>query len=363
MKGFKMFFYDNSNNPILISQYNINSPSTTLTFNEQITENENDQFDLTFSFSSVLAQNSRFPSQVKLIDFLRIGRKLRLEFENHWDTNYVDFIIVSISPEGKESNIVYNVSAKDYFSYTISKTGVGLILNTFEDEDWLAQGLEPNIFTIGNYILRRTYLQNITVDKNVLGWKTNYYTAKVATTWTIFLPVGKNYLDPNNFVYSLGELQTVNNFVVRHNTYYTISFPRELYDPQFSWTIYQYNYNNIVSTLSLDNSDLFVYSSEPYYGKFTFLTPANVNYLSITIQDNNDYLATNGIGLIILEKGETFTGYASYIPRDLSVIDSIVLINGDAVLVKNEFNIEQNGLYRFNDTEVWQKNSDKCWIR
>jgi len=50
MKGFKLYLYDNSNNAILFSQYEPDSINTNITFNENLEENENDQFNLTFSF-------------------------------------------------------------------------------------------------------------------------------------------------------------------------------------------------------------------------------------------------------------------------------------------------------------------------
>ena len=47
-KDLNFIFYDNNNDPILFSQYLDNEHSNTITFDENVEENENSQFNLSF---------------------------------------------------------------------------------------------------------------------------------------------------------------------------------------------------------------------------------------------------------------------------------------------------------------------------
>lgn len=138
-----------------------------------------------------------------------------------------------------------------------------------------------------------------------------------------YLPGGKNYLSNDNFVYQTEVLSSISPFAVKPHTYYTISFPRDFYDPgeiHWQFTFYENDYD--FETFSYDNTNLFIHSSEPYYGSFTFQMPANANYLALSIADNNDYLKDHLLGTIILEEGENFTSYEEF------VIGNLIDING-----------------------------------
>ncbi len=242
MKGYKLSFYDNSGNVILLSQYDpVVTENNTLIYNENLTENENNQFNLTFSFSSVVASSLRFPSNLSLINILRIGRKLKLECENHSGTNYIDLIITSISPVGKPSNIIYNINAIDYFSYIFSKNNVGLTLDTIEDEDWLEQNLDSNINSIGNYILRRGNLQKITdytLDLNITLYE------DVNLEWLQKLSFYKKY---NNYIKincNLEQLNIAPTEIVNYSTnvsYTGLNVTINLYETEYI-TVKLYGY-------------------------------------------------------------------------------------------------------------------------
>jgi len=134
MKGFKLYIYNNQKSEFLFSSYEPDSPvNKSLTFNETLEEHENNQFTLSFSFAKNLPNIPN--NALDLTGFLRIGRVLKLECENHDGNNYIDFIITSISPVGKTDNIVYEVSAQDYASFRFSRNNIGLTFDSIEDEE------------------------------------------------------------------------------------------------------------------------------------------------------------------------------------------------------------------------------------
>jgi hypothetical protein len=128
---FKIYIVDNNEEPILISDYKPNNE--TPTFNENLTQDENNNFTLSFSIS----QNYKdyFPQNFNLFEYLKIGRRLILEKPKTEEE--ILFTIESISPEGRNKDIIWNIVAKDYISYNFSKNNIGLNINTFESDDYL----------------------------------------------------------------------------------------------------------------------------------------------------------------------------------------------------------------------------------
>lgn len=172
-KGFQI----KTANNILISSFNTSSgESKGFTFNENLTINLNDFYELSFSFSSEIPEVGINP-----IKILKIGSKLKLIIDEN-ENNVIELIINSISPEIKNKRIVYNANAIDYASYTFTKNNVGLNLNTFEDIDFLekTEDKTSNIFTIGSYILMRG---NLTPDREF----ENQYTLEQEINFNSFL--------------------------------------------------------------------------------------------------------------------------------------------------------------------------------
>ena len=101
MKGFKLYFYQN-NSPILFSFYDKDNQND-FTFDENLEKELNDKYTLTFS----IFKKTRLAG-VNLYDFLKIGRRICLEYDEHSGDQYVDFIITSISPVRTSDNISYN---------------------------------------------------------------------------------------------------------------------------------------------------------------------------------------------------------------------------------------------------------------
>ena len=100
MREFKIYIIDNSENDILLSDFK-DSDSPTLTFNEQLEENEHDNYTFSFSVVSKISQNldSSLEPQIYLVKYLQMGRNLKLELEGK--EGYIKFVITSITPEEK----------------------------------------------------------------------------------------------------------------------------------------------------------------------------------------------------------------------------------------------------------------------
>jgi len=150
-----------------------------------------------------------------------------------------------------------------------------------------------------------------------------------------YLPGGKNYLSTDNFSYLNGYLSSDEAFAIKAHTYYTLSFPRELYDPgEISWTITFYENENEIDAITYGMGNMIAQSNEPYYGSFTFLSPANVNYIAISISDNNNYLLTHNVAGLILEEGSSFTSYEAFVIGNLIDING-PYYNGSGVVIVN----------------------------
>jgi hypothetical protein len=70
-------------------------------------------------------------------------------------------VISSFSPVIGPKNVIYNIEAQDYASYSFAKNNVGLTLDTISDEDfndWMDQrslSFPPKIKNIADHILQR----------------------------------------------------------------------------------------------------------------------------------------------------------------------------------------------------------------
>lgn len=160
MKKFRLYYEDNSGKDHLLTEYDlINTENNiALTFDEQLTEEENNKYRLEFKTVAQLGR-SQFSPQFNPIQKLKIGRKLKLYLGDSQSPIWL--IITSISPENQLHNIVYNISAQDYASYYFSRNGIGLEFSSFEDEDFLEEGISSTITGIGNHILRKSGLQKM----------------------------------------------------------------------------------------------------------------------------------------------------------------------------------------------------------
>jgi len=112
MKGFKLYMVDLNGNDILLSDYEIGRPTNQmLTYDENLSEQEHDRYD--FSFSVVDTDN--FGVNFNLIDNLKIGRELKLYRDD--DTKYILLVVTGINPDLQKENNTYSITSQDYASY------------------------------------------------------------------------------------------------------------------------------------------------------------------------------------------------------------------------------------------------------
>lgn len=198
-KGFKISI-EYKKEYILLSEFS-NYKNNTLTTEEELTEEENSKYSLNFKiFEEVGGSKTLTPETFNLKDYLKIGRKIKLELLDSEDSVYetIYLIISSISPEGHSDNIAWNISATDLFSFIFSKNNTELVLDTIESESFLEwmertkvteEGIEFNsnldrlsLFRVGTvkdiaeYILQRGHLRKEYDESdsdydNLLQWR------------------------------------------------------------------------------------------------------------------------------------------------------------------------------------------------
>jgi hypothetical protein len=131
-KGFKLYFFDNNGNKILLSEFT-SSTKQGFSLEETLSEEENDRYILNFKVPKNIGEGQNLPQEFNISNYLKISRKLQLELFSPNKT--IDFIISSISPEGSNKNVIWNIEAQDYASFVFSKNNISVSLNTFEDLD------------------------------------------------------------------------------------------------------------------------------------------------------------------------------------------------------------------------------------
>lgn len=155
--NFKIFIRNNLDKKILFSEYNPGKSS--ITIEETFTEEENNRYVLNFKILKKYGEEIQ--NNFKIEDFIKIGRGIVLENEEF--PSGLELVISSISPEGSEDNIVWNVTCQDFASYVFSRNNVDFFLDTIQDEEYLiwleSNSLEGNARDIINYILQQGFLQ------------------------------------------------------------------------------------------------------------------------------------------------------------------------------------------------------------
>jgi len=136
-----------------------------LTFNENLLEEENGLYNLTFSMQEKV-------NEISLERLITVGRPLWLYTYN--PDKAIRMVISSFSVIIGPENNVFSINAQDYASYAFSKNNAGLTLNTIEDEDFLdwldlQTPSTTTITNIANYVLQRGWLQK-TVNSTTSGW-------------------------------------------------------------------------------------------------------------------------------------------------------------------------------------------------
>ena len=149
MNAYKIYVYTN-NYKVLINEFdnkkeNIDNPASI--YDENLSEQENDQYELTFSLAKFIyyKNDSNIIKKIKnyFFDLLQIGSKISIEFD---DNKIILLTIKSIEPNVYSDNIIYNYTAQDIVSYNWSKYNIGYSYSTSET------GVQ-NIFTIAKKVL------------------------------------------------------------------------------------------------------------------------------------------------------------------------------------------------------------------
>lgn len=118
------------------------------TYDENLTEAENDQYNLTFKISGFVTVNGKNHRNYWL-DILKIGSGIKLEIDDNIE---IQFIITDVQPTPSINNIIYQFSAQDKISYLWAKHNLGYSYSTTE------LGAVQNIYTIANNVLKDNHL-------------------------------------------------------------------------------------------------------------------------------------------------------------------------------------------------------------
>lgn len=112
MKKFKLYLIGRHN--LCLSSFDIDNTTPQNgygTYNESLSQSENDQYQLTFSMAQYVGfqQNYNY-----YLDILPIGAQLRLVRD---DSSWINFIITERSPQFLSGNLIYAFTAQDEVSF------------------------------------------------------------------------------------------------------------------------------------------------------------------------------------------------------------------------------------------------------
>lgn len=163
MRKFQLYFRSGKQR-ILITDFDTltkQNITPTSTFNEKISKSDNDQINFTFSLSATYLDGGKYVSNPWVA---RLHHHTILELVE--DNQTYDLVISSIEPDTSTKKLIYNYTAKDYFSYILSRRCLGFTYCNIPDADldyntypelYDNYGVE-SIFQIGSKILRKAYM-------------------------------------------------------------------------------------------------------------------------------------------------------------------------------------------------------------
>lgn len=135
-----------------------------------------------------------------------------------------------------------------------------------------------------------------------------------------YLPGGKNYISSDNIIEVNETISSIDSFVIKPYTEYTFSVDNIFFEGMpFEGAICFYDNDVFIIEYSFDNYmmennvDLNVWS-------YTFITPAEANYMSFEFRDNGNYEPGTELIGVQLEEGFVPTEYEPYIAG--SIIDT-----------------------------------------
>ncbi len=134
-----------------------------------------------------------------------------------------------------------------------------------------------------------------------------------------YLPGGKNYLSSDNFEIDGSQYHTIDEFLVKPYTEYTLTFPRLYWDdPTCETEVLLYENSLFLDSFVIDTGAMVYYNdgTTEWYS-YTFTTMSESNYMEIYFYNISGYFTYNGLTNFQLEEGDSFTGYEVYIEGSL----------------------------------------------
>lgn len=163
------------NERILLTDFDSNNKNINgITFNENLSEEENGLYRLNFSIAEEFGRKDK----INIGSLISVGRPIWLHIYN--PSKSIRMVISSFSPVIGPENTIYDIEAQDYASYAFARNNAGLTLDTIGDEDfedWMKQrsiAFPPKIKNIADHILQRGWLQKF---NGTDGWSV------VVDTW------------------------------------------------------------------------------------------------------------------------------------------------------------------------------------
>jgi len=160
------------NERILIANFDSkNNKTEAMTFNETLTENENDQFSLTFSIANKFNRNN-----ISIGSYISVNRPLWLHLDDQ--NKSIRMAITSFSTVIGPDNIIYQVEAQDYASSMFSKNNAGLTVDTITSLDYMdfknQRSFSDSNEVVANYILERGWLRKHVSGTTYSGWEAEF---------------------------------------------------------------------------------------------------------------------------------------------------------------------------------------------
>lgn len=162
----KFQIYVNANNSFkMIGSSNSNIDSPFYTYNENLNELENDQYNLTFSLIARTYTNNII-NKNPFLPLIFLGNKIKLIVDGY---KTIVLIIKQITPKTKELNTEWTIVAQDELSFLWSKHNITQLYSTVNKEGLL---VPKNIFQIAEELLQSNWLtdwrvNNISIDEEL----------------------------------------------------------------------------------------------------------------------------------------------------------------------------------------------------
>lgn len=155
MRNF-ILFLDVKNKWIQIANTANGDPNDFASFNENLNETENSQYNLTFSIVKQRFDCGKIIWN-PIIQYFYIGAKLHLLLDG---SKRIDFIIKSIKPTTHKNTSIFEISAQDEFSFLNAKQHVGYNYATRDDSGKI---VPKSIFDIAKDVLKDLFLYDWSV--------------------------------------------------------------------------------------------------------------------------------------------------------------------------------------------------------